>query len=281
MLGNTRPLFNNAENSGASKSGKYHSSCLSVQIQCTSMYVIVLRKYASILRKLAWNFNFTLFSRISYQSSHSQLFQQPLHFVTIMSEHDPLLGRNSLTPPHHQTEKTTRWKISLFPTFTTISPKYRWVPLIGCTLIFINEAEYFIKQVATMRAIESMYCYNFYLAQGSDLVKLGKHIPEHLCKNVGIQKDLAKTAGLYMFVRMLSAMVGAVPLGFVADRWGRKVVIVMHKVNVVFSCAAWLGICGYILLSLHCIWLIGNRFCVPQSPDMDIISFWFSWTLWW
>lgn len=48
-----------------------------------------------------------------------------------------------------------------------------------------------------------------------------------------------------MFVRMLSAMIGAVPLGYVADRWGRKVVVVMHKVNVVVSCSAWLAFCEF------------------------------------
>lgn len=160
-----------------------------------------------------------------------------------MSERDPLLARRGSAASDDEIEKKRAWTTKLFPTFTTISPKYRWVPLLGCTLIFINEAEYFVKQVATMRAIESMYCYSYYLSRGSDLVSMGKHIPEHLCKNDSIQKDLARTAGLIMFVRMLSAMIGAVPLGYVADRWGRKVVVVMHKINVVFSCGMWLGFC--------------------------------------
>jgi hypothetical protein len=164
-----------------------------------------------------------------------------------MSEHEPLLARRPTTASHDSLEKKRVWKIKLFPTFQTISPKYQWVPLLGCTLIFLNEAEYFVKQVATMRAIESMYCYNFYLAQNNhELVRLGKHIPERLCKDASIQKDLARTAGLIMFVRMLSAMVGALPLGWVADRWGRKVVVVLHKVNVVVSCGMWLGFCKFL-----------------------------------
>ncbi|TID27239.1 ATP phosphoribosyltransferase [Venturia nashicola] len=158
-----------------------------------------------------------------------------------MSERDPLLARRLSGVSNADTEKKRAWHLNLLPSFKTISPRYKWVPLLGCTLIFINEAEYFVKQVATMRAIESMYCYNHYLARGSDLAGLGKHIPEHLCKDDSVQKDLARTAGLIMFVRMLSAMLGAVPLGYVADRWGRKVVVVMHKVNVVVSCSAWLA----------------------------------------
>jgi hypothetical protein len=173
--------------------------------------------------------------------------------LSIMSEHQPLLPRRPSTTSHLSLEKPKNpWTIPFFPTFTTISPKYRFLPLIGCTLILLNEAEYFVKQVATLRAIESMYCYDFYLArQNWELVKLGKHIPERLCKNDAIQKDLARMAGLIMFVRMVAAMVGAVPLGYVADRWGRRVVVVLHKVNVVVSCGVWFGLCEF-LLSFRC-----------------------------
>ena len=85
-----------------------------------------------------------------------------------------------------------------------------------------------------------MYCYQYYPAQDSPLAELGKHIPERLCKDDSIQKQLAKTAGLIMFFRMLSAMIGAIPLGWLADRSGRKLVLILHKVNVVVSCTAWL-----------------------------------------
>jgi hypothetical protein len=161
-------------------------------------------------------------------------------------EREPLLGRASLNESSDSVTigKEPR-KRSLWPSFTTISPKYKWVPLIGCSLIFINEAEYFVKQVATMRAIEAMYCYEFYLDRGSDLADLGKHIPERFCKDDSIQKGLAKTAGLIMFVRMLSSMIGAVPLGWVADRYGRKIVVVLHKVNVTISCFTWLVLCEF------------------------------------
>lgn len=91
-----------------------------------------------------------------------------------------------------------------------------------------------------MRAIESMYCYEYYQAQDSPWAELGKQIPERLCKIDSIQKNLAKTAGLIMFFRMLSAMVGAIPLGWLADRYGRKIVLILHKVNVTCTCTAWL-----------------------------------------
>src|SRR6266700_895938 len=81
------------------------------------------------------------------------------------------------------------------------------------------------------------------MAMGSPLVELGKHIPERLCKDDSIQKQVARSAGLIMFIRMLCAMIGAIPLGWLADRYGRKVVLVLHKVNVTITCASWLILC--------------------------------------
>ena len=155
-------------------------------------------------------------------------------------EQEPLLSRSFSPLP--TSSNRGKW-----PTFTTISPRYRMVPYLGCSIIFINEAEYFVKQVATMRALEAMYCYKHYLDIGSPLVEMGKHIPERLCKDDSIQKQVARSAGLIMFIRMLCAMIGAIPLGWLADRYGRKVVLVLHKVNVTITCASWLILCEEII----------------------------------
>jgi hypothetical protein len=196
-------------------------------------------------------------------------------------EREPLLGHNSINESSHTaTASKQPQKRSIWPSYTTISPKYKWIPLLGCSLIFINEAEYFVKQVATLRAIEAMYCYEFYLARGSDLADLGKHIPERFCKDDSIQKGLAKTAGLIMFVRMLSAMIGAVPLGWAADRYGRKLVVILHKVNVTISCATWLVLCKFACGLLKIISLTCHRPRVPQSSHLDTLSQWSTWTDW-
>ena len=159
-------------------------------------------------------------------------------------EREPLLGRRKSidsvqsSPSTAESSTGKRWF-----SFHTIARKYRWIPFLGCALIFINEAEYYVKQIAIMRAIEAMYCYEYYLARDSPLVDMGKHIPEKLCKDDSIQKDLAKTAGLIMFVRMSCAMIGALPMGYLADRYGRKVVLVLHKINVTTTCTGWVIIC--------------------------------------
>lgn len=91
-----------------------------------------------------------------------------------------------------------------------------------------------------LRAIESMYCFEYYSSRDPDIAALGKHIPERLCKHDSIQKGLAKSAGLIMFVRMCCAIIGTIPLGQLADRKGRKIALLLHKVNVVIGASLWL-----------------------------------------
>ena len=157
-------------------------------------------------------------------------------------ERQPLLDTQQTQDSFKEdSTRTPQWQF--WPTFRTSAERYRYIPLLGCMIIFINEAEYFFKQVATMRAIEAMYCVEFYATRDPNIAALGKHIPERLCKDNVIQKQLAKTAGLVMFVRMLSAVLGAVYLGGLADQKGRKIVLVLHKLNVVVSSSLWLSIC--------------------------------------
>jgi len=164
-------------------------------------------------------------------------------------EHQPLLGAQA-TQDAISYAGRPRWRF--WPTFTTTAARYRFIPLLGCLVIFINEAEYFFKQVATMRAIEAMHCIEFYATRNPNIAALGKHIPERFCKDHVIQKQLAKTAGLIMFFRMFSAILGAGLLGQLADKMGRKPILVLHKLNVFVSNVIWLSICecrGHILYS--------------------------------
>jgi MFS family permease len=157
-------------------------------------------------------------------------------------ERQPLL-RTQATDNATKTDYTGKSRWRFWPTFTTTAARYRYVPFLGCLIVFINEAEWFFKQVASLRAIEAMYCVEFYATRDPDIAALGKHIPENLCKDNVIQKQLAKTAGLVMFFRMFAAILGAIPLGQVADKRGRKIVLVLHKLNVVVSNSMWLLIC--------------------------------------
>lgn len=128
------------------------------------------------------------------------------------SERQPLL-RTQATDDAITNDDTGKSRWLFRPTFATTAAHYRYIPFLGCLIVFINEAEWFFKQVSSLRGIEAMYCIEFYATRDPDIAALGKHIPESLCKDNVIQKQLAKTVGLVMFFRMFAAILGAVPLG--------------------------------------------------------------------
>lgn len=131
----------------------------------------------------------------------------------------------------------TSWLARLYRSLTYIkvtAPKYKWVPLLGCVIILLNDAEFFFKQTAMFRAIEALYCIEYYDAHGDHATAaLGREIPEAMCKKDSIEQQVAKTYGWIMFCRMLPCVFTAVLLGILADRVGRKVVLCLHKIGTI------------------------------------------------
>lgn len=129
-----------------------------------------------------------------------------------VDERQPLLRQQSpeLYETHQQT-LPSRWKItwqSIIPSFDVVSPRYRFVPLLGCLIILFHECEAMFTHVAMTRAIEALHCLEYYEQHNSDLAKLGKNIPEVFCKTDEIQKHVATTGAFLLFVRMLCSMIG-------------------------------------------------------------------------
>ena len=129
-----------------------------------------------------------------------------------VDERRPLLPQQSpeLYDIHQQT-RPSRWKIitqMIIPEIHVVSPRYRFVPLLGCLIILFNESEFTFKQVAMIRAIEAMHCIEYYEKYDPNVAQLGKHIPETFCKTDEIQKLVAITAAFQLFFRMLCSMIG-------------------------------------------------------------------------
>lgn len=176
----------------------------------------------------------------------------------MQTERDPLLGqcedrvshakRNSIIDTG-ETEQHRKWlSWPRLPVFTTIDRRYRFIPLVGCLIILTNEAEFFFKQAATMRAVESLYCIEYYNKHDPDLARrLGRQIPEQLCKADWIEKQVAQTWSWVMLARMFSAMVSAIPLGRLADTKGRWLVLFLHKMFIVVTSVWQLLVCEYCL----------------------------------
>ena len=127
-------------------------------------------------------------------------------------ERQPLLQRNSsdIHQTHQQTHPS-RWMIiwqRIILSFDVVSPRYQFVPLLGCLIIFFHDSGYMVKQVALIRAVEALHCIEYYEKHDRNIAALGKHIPEKLCKVDEIQKLVATSSATYLLVRTLCALIG-------------------------------------------------------------------------
>lgn len=107
-------------------------------------------------------------------------------------------------------KRTSCWDAvrRLVPRFDVVSSRYRFVPLLGCLIILFNESQSMFKQVAYLRAIETLHCIEYYKKHDPDLAGLGRHIPEKFCKIDDIQKHVATTSALQIIIRLLCSLIG-------------------------------------------------------------------------
>lgn len=137
----------------------------------------------------------------------------------------------------------------LLTPIAVIEHRFRFIPLLGCLTILFNDAEFFFKQTAMFRAIESLYCIEYYTEIGDvETAALGRSIPESSCKDEWIEQRVAKTYGWIMFFRILPCIFTAIPLGYLADRAGRRLVLCLHKIGTIFFVATEILVC---MLSSH------------------------------
>ncbi|KAI9894577.1 MAG: hypothetical protein M1814_001931 [Vezdaea aestivalis] len=137
--------------------------------------------------------------------------------------------------------KKSRWCL---PRFTNpldvgvIHPRYKKVPYLAALIIFFNEFDFFLKHVPMRRIVEDLHCIEYYEAHDRNIIlKYGHKIPERLCKGTTIQVQTSRTLGIIGVVLMACAFTGALPLGRLADRWGRKWPLFMNKLTWVFFTA--------------------------------------------
>jgi hypothetical protein len=112
------------------------------------------------------------------------------------------------------------------------SPKqWHWTTitlLIIITCITFDIGDYLI-QAPRLRLYESIICTEYYQTHNISLpldIPWQGSIPEEYCKVDGIQDELAMIQGWQLAFDSISSILLAVPYGWVADKYGRKLVIV-------------------------------------------------------
>ncbi|CAK4031165.1 MFS general substrate transporter [Lecanosticta acicola] len=191
-----------------------------------------------------------------------------------MDEQQPLLPRDgsNATGDASKDDTSRQYSIHRFlPHIHVTEPRYRFLPLIGCLLVLVNEGEYFFKQIAYFRAIEALYCIEYFNDIDPEVAKLGRKIPESMCKLDAIQKKVATANGIVILVRMTSAFIGTIPLGYLSDKSGRRLPLIMHKVGtIIYTLCVFVSYMGYPVVPIWVSFLGGLGGLIGANFDLNL-----------
>ena len=118
---------------------------------------------------------------------------------------------------------------ALLPTSATPKNKWHWttITLLSIILCITFDIGDYLIQAPRLRLYESIICTEYYTTHNLNLPPSIISIPEEYCKLDEIQDELAMIQGWQFAFDSISSILLAVPYGWVADRYGRKLVITM------------------------------------------------------
>ncbi|KAI1495713.1 major facilitator superfamily domain-containing protein [Biscogniauxia marginata] len=132
------------------------------------------------------------------------------------------------------------------PIRTLESRRLAIAPLL-VLLLLVNLATGSLFQLPLNRLVEQSLCREYYGAHDPS-VDPSKGISEELCKVDEVQQGLAWIAGVMETCWILGDFVMTIPLGFLAEKYGRKAVLWLNLVPRIFM-ISWTMIVGYSELS--------------------------------
>lgn len=110
---------------------------------------------------------------------------------------------------------------------------YVIVLLIGIAIISdVGESLYAAPRV---RLFESVICTGHYLQVDPSLVDRDGAVPEHLCKVNPVQDKLASILGWQSFIDSIPAILLPIPYGYLADKHGRKWILILAMTGYTMS----------------------------------------------
>ena len=117
--------------------------------------------------------------------------------------------------------------------------------LIIILVILLNGGN-IVQEAPKTRLFESIFCSHFY--RGHDPSFIGKDgtVPERFCKIEPVQSDVAMLKGWQVFLDNIPSILLAIPFGILADKYGRKPIILLNAVAlclriswIMFVCHFW------------------------------------------
>ncbi|KAJ5623363.1 MFS transporter [Penicillium lividum] len=123
-------------------------------------------------------------------------------------------------------------------------------------LVTIGDFGIFLVSLPQTRLYESIACYRYYEAHDPSRIGPGGSVLEKWCKIAPVQGEVAFIRGYELLFAAIPGVVLAVPYGLLADRWGRKPVVLMSIMGILLSMTFTLLVCGlWQIFPLRLVWL--------------------------
>lgn len=190
--------------------------------------------------------------------------------ITVATEHSPLLRieDNSEIPdsfwkPGHSRSSTLTSSVASATISVPTAQKPGTILGIFLLLIFVSSAADAFKQIPMTRIFEDILCHDYYdETSGSNAP-----IDEELCKVNAIQTNLAYLLAVLESLNSGVACLVALFWGIVADRVGRKPVLLVCLMGMLLS-LAWMIIVGWFsyALSPQLVWISSLAHLCGGSP---------------
>ncbi|KAF8537766.1 major facilitator superfamily domain-containing protein [Trichophaea hybrida] len=105
----------------------------------------------------------------------------------------------------------------------------------------------FLSAAPQLRLIESIICSNYYRENDRRIFNENGNIPEQYCKVDSIQEELAFLNGFQTLFSNIPGVLLAIPYGVLADRYGRKIILVLALLGLTLSFSWILFVCWFAL----------------------------------
>ncbi|KAI0471545.1 major facilitator superfamily domain-containing protein [Xylariaceae sp. FL0804] len=156
------------------------------------------------------------------------------------------------------------------PTAPAHRTRCRWpwiyVVLLVIALAIVSDVGEDLYVAPRVRLFESVVCVRYYSLHNPSLLEPDGSVPEHLCKIDPIQSKAASVLGWQLFFDGIPAVLLPIPYGYLADRHGRKWILVLALIGYTLGWASTLFFVGVLRTPIEYVWMSSLFYLVGGGP---------------